>query len=141
MDVLRSFIIHSFEFDGTIYLSFMENKGINITNQKVRRHIQSLTRLVLAFILIFSSVGLEGKIHPAAAAAWTSFNHGFGTETFGNEVAYGNGTWLLFSQSRDFGKLIDSSGTAFQKSGSFFPCTVIEAKHFGTQWFAACNNG
>jgi len=107
----------------------------------MRRHFQSLTKLALAFILIFSSLGLGGKIQPVAAATWTSFNPGFGVGSFGNEVAYGNGTWLLFSQSREFGKSTDSFGTAFQKSESVFPCTVLEAKHVGTQWLAACDTG
>jgi len=107
----------------------------------VRRHIQSLTRLILAFILIFASLGLEGKIQPVAAATWTSFNPGFGVGSFGNEVAYGNGTWLLYSQSGEFGKSTDSSGAVFHKSASVFPCKVLELEHVGTQWLAACDNG
>ncbi|MFD2170017.1 cadherin-like beta sandwich domain-containing protein [Tumebacillus lipolyticus] len=105
------------------------------------KKFQRMISLLLVFLLVAFSSGIDPYVQRAEAATWSSFNPGYGVGSFGNEVAYGNGTWLLFSQSGDYGKSTDSSGTAFQKAGTVFPCKVLEMEHIGTQWLAACDNG
>ncbi len=110
---------------------------LNHLGKKVRK----LISLSLAFLLIISFFELELKAQPEAASSWTTVNPGFGSTSYANTIAYGDGNWLLFAQGEGFGKSAD--GTAFVQHASKenFPCLVNDAMHIGTQWIAACHNG
>lgn len=107
---------------------------------RLGKRVQKLKSLPLAFLLVAVSLGMGLGVQPATAATWNTVNPGF-SESFANKIAYGNGTWLLFSHSRDFGKSTD--GTTFERhsSSTVFPCEVNKAMHVGTQWIAGCSNG
>ncbi|WP_103109192.1 cadherin-like beta sandwich domain-containing protein [Brevibacillus reuszeri] len=104
------------------------------------RKIQRMMRFSLGILLVAVSLGMGLGVQSAMAATWNTVNHDF-SASFMNKIAYGNGTWLLFSQSGDFGKSTD--GTTFERHSSktAFPCEVNKAMHVGTQWIAGCSNG
>lgn len=104
------------------------------------RKTQRIMRFSLAILLVAFSLGMGLGVQPAGAATWNTVNPGFVGTSYTNKIAYGNGTWLLFSGS-NFGKSTD--GTTFEQHSSktAFSCEVNKAMHVGTQWIAVCSNG
>ncbi|WP_336783609.1 cadherin-like beta sandwich domain-containing protein [Paenibacillus illinoisensis] len=94
--------------------------------------------LLLVILLVTLSTGFGPVVSRVDAATWETVTKNFGT-TSNNWVAYGNGTWLLFSDLGDYGTT--TNGTTWTKAPQPFLCGVRDALYDGTQWIAACSGG
>ena len=92
----------------------------------------------MVILLVALSTGFGPVVSRVEAATWETVTKDFGT-TSNNRVAYGNGTWLLFSDLGDYGTSTD--GATWTKAPQPFLCSVREAIYDGTQWITACASG
>ncbi len=104
------------------------------------RKIRTLSKMILAILLIFTSMQFGSLVSTASAGSWTEVsttNTGLGSSSL--KLGYHDGTWLAFALTRDYSS--STNGTTWSKAADPFGCAVYATYHFKTKWIAACSDG
>ncbi len=104
------------------------------------RKIRTLSKMILAILLIFTSMQFGSLVSTASAGSWTEVsttNTGLGVSSL--KLGYHDGTWLAFALTRDYSS--STNGTTWSKAAAPFGCAVYATYHFKTKWIAACSDG
>ncbi|KZE43352.1 hypothetical protein AV540_25165, partial [Brevibacillus parabrevis] len=99
--------------------------------------IRTLSKMILAILLIFTSMQFSSMVSTASAGSWAEVNTGLGN--YNLKLGYHNGTWLAFDTQRDYA--LSTNGTTWSKAADPFGCAVNATYHFKTKWIAACSEG
>ncbi|MGM0712495.1 MAG: chitobiase/beta-hexosaminidase C-terminal domain-containing protein, partial [Bacillota bacterium] len=103
------------------------------------RKIRTLSKMILAMLLIFTSMQFGSLVSTASAGSWTEVsttNTGLGSSNL--KLGYHDGTWLAFALTRDYSS--STNGTTWSKAAAPFGCAVNATYHFKTKWIAVCSN-
>ncbi|TGV24180.1 hypothetical protein EN829_044530, partial [Mesorhizobium sp. M00.F.Ca.ET.186.01.1.1] len=101
--------------------------------------IRTLSKMILAMLLIFTSMQFGSLVSTASAGSWTEVsttNTGLGSSSL--KLGYHDGTWLAFAFTRDYSS--STNGTTWSKAAAPFGCAVNATYHFKTKWIAVCSN-